>query len=155
MITLNTTGKVISKKMRVGRGIGSGKGKTSGRGVKGQKSRSGVAIKSFEGGQMPLYRRLPKRGFNPIDKVKIAKINLEKIQTFIEQKTISASETIDTKLLKKLKIINKNSQKLKILGTGEIKIKINVEADLISKSAKEKLEKIGGSILIKKNNHKA
>ena len=150
MITLNTTGKVISKKMRVGRGIGSGKGKTSGRGVKGQKSRSGVAIKSFEGGQMPLYRRLPKRGFNPIHKVKIAKINLEKIQTFIEQKTISASETIDTKLLKKLKIINKNSQKLKILGTGEIKVKINVEADLISKSAKEKLEKIGGSILIKK-----
>jgi large subunit ribosomal protein L15 len=150
MITLNTTGKVISKKMRVGRGIGSGKGKTSGRGVKGQKSRSGVAIKSFEGGQMPLYRRLPKRGFNPIDKVKIAKINLEKIQTFIEQKTISSSETIDIKLLKKLKIINKNSQKLKILGTGEIKVKINVEADLISKSAKEKLEKIGGSILIKK-----
>ena len=150
MITLNTTGKVISKRMRVGRGIGSGKGKTSGRGVKGQKSRSGVAIKSFEGGQMPLYRRLPKRGFNPIDKVKIAKINLEKIQTFIEQKTISPSETIDIKLLKKLKIINKNSQKLKILGTGEIKVKINVEADLISKSAKEKLEKIGGSILIKK-----
>ena len=150
MITLNTTGKVISKKMRVGRGIGSGKGKTSGRGIKGQKSRSGVAIKSFEGGQMPLYRRLPKRGFNPIDKVKIAKINLEKIQTFIEQKTISPSETIDIKLLKKLKIINKNSQKLKILGTGEIKVKINVEADLISKSAKEKLEKIGGSILIKK-----
>ena len=150
MITLNTTGKVISKKMRVGRGIGSGKGKTSGRGIKGQKSRSGVAIKSFEGGQMPLYRRLPKRGFNPIDKVKIAKINLEKIQTFIEQKTISSSETIDIKLLKKLKIINKNSQKLKILGTGEIKVKINVEADLISKSAKEKLEKIGGSILIKK-----
>ncbi|SVB90812.1 uncharacterized protein METZ01_LOCUS243666 [marine metagenome] len=136
--------------MRVGRGIGSGKGKTSGRGVKGQKSRSGVAIKSFEGGQMPLYRRLPKRGFNPIDKVKVAKINLEKIQTFIEKKTISSSDTIDVKLLKKLKIINKNSQKLKILGTGEIKVKINIEADLISKSAKEKLEKIGGSILIKK-----
>ena len=149
MITLNTTGKVISKKMRVGRGIGSGKGKTSGRGVKGQKSRSGVAIKSFEGGQMPLYRRLPKRGFNTINKINIAKINLEKIQTFIEQKTISTSETIDIKLLKKLKIINKNSQKLKILGTGEIKVKINVETDLISKSAKEKLEKIGGSILIK------
>ena len=150
MITLNTTGKVISKKMRVGRGIGSGKGKTSGRGVKGQKSRSGVAIKSFEGGQMPLYRRLPKRGFNPIDKIKIAKINLEKIQTFIDKKTINSSDTIDFKLLKKLKIINKNSQKLKILGTGEIKVKINIEADLISKSAKEKLEKIGGSILIKK-----
>ena len=150
MITLNSTGKVISKKMRVGRGIGSGKGKTSGRGVKGQKSRSGVAIKSFEGGQMPLYRRLPKRGFNPIDKIKVAKINLEKIQTFIEKKTISSSDTIDVKLLKKLKIINKNSQMLKILGTGEIKVKVNIEADLISKSAKEKLEKIGGSILIKK-----
>ena len=150
MITLNTTGKVISKKMRVGRGIGSGKGKTSGRGIKGQKSRSGVAIKSFEGGQMPLYRRLPKRGFNPIDKVKIAKINLEKIQTFIEQKTINSGDTIDAKLLKKLKIINKNSQRLKIVGTGEIKVKINIEADLVSKSAKEKLEKIGGSIQIKK-----
>ena len=150
MITLNTTSKVISKKMRVGRGIGSGKGKTAGRGIKGQKSRSGVAIKSFEGGQMPLYRRLPKRGFNPIDKIKIAKINLEKIQTFIDKKTINSSDTIDFKLLKKLKIINKNSQKLKILGTGEIKVKINIEADLISKSAKEKLEKIGGSILIKK-----
>ena len=150
MITLNTTSKVINKKIRVGRGIGSGKGKTSGRGVKGQKSRSGVAIKSFEGGQMPLYRRLPKRGFNPINKIKIAKINLEKIQTFIDKKTINSSDTIDFKLLKKLKIINKNSQKLKILGTGEIKVKINIEADLISKSAKEKLEKIGGSILIKK-----
>jgi len=126
MITLNTTSKVINKKMRVGRGIGTGKGKTSGRGVKGQKSRSGVAIKSFEGGQMPLYRRLPKRGFNPIDKIKIAKINLEKIQTFIDKKTINSSDTIDFKLLKKLKIINKNSQKLKILGTGEIKVKINI-----------------------------
>ena len=150
MITLNTTGKVISKKMRVGRGIGSGKGKTSGRGIKGQKSRSGVAIKSFEGGQMPLYRRLPKRGFNTINKTKIAKINLEKIQTFIEQKTINSNDIIDSKLLKKLKIINKNCQKLKILGTGEIKVKINIEADLVSKSAKEKLEKIGGSILLKK-----
>ena len=139
MITLNTTSKVINKKMRVGRGIGSGKGKTSGRGVKGQKSRSGVAIKSFEGGQIPLYRRLPKRGFNSIDKIKVAKINLEKIQTFIDKKTINSSDKIDFKLLKKLKIINKNSQKLKILGTGEIKVKINIEADLVSKSAKEKL----------------
>ena len=86
MITLNTTGKIISKKIRVGRGIGSGKGKTSGRGVKGQKSRSGVAIKSFEGGQMHLYRRLPKRGFNPIKKEKIAIINLSKINEFIEKK---------------------------------------------------------------------
>tara|TARA_Y100000748_G_scaffold48113_1_gene36608 strand:- start:449 stop:910 length:462 start_codon:yes stop_codon:yes gene_type:complete len=152
MITLNTTSKVINKKIRVGRGIGSGKGKTSGRGIKGQKSRSGVAIKSFEGGQMPLYRRLPKRGFNAINKKKIAKINLEKIQTFIEKKTIKSSDTINANLLKKLKIINKNSQMLKILGSGELKVKINIETDLISKSAKNKLEKIGGSILIKKNN---
>jgi len=150
MTTLNTTSKVNIKKIRVGRGIGSGKGKTCGRGVKGQKSRSGVAIKSFEGGQMPLYRRLPKRGFNPITKIKIAKINLEKIQTFIDQKTINSKDTINFDLLKKLKIINKNSKKLKILGTGEIKEKINIEVDLISKSAKTKLEKAGGTILIKK-----
>ena len=135
--------------MRVGRGIGSGKGKTSGRGVKGQKSRSGVAINSFEGGQMPLYRRLPKRGFNPINKTNVAIINLEKIQSFIDQKIIKADEKINSELLKKLKIINKNSQMLKILGTGDIKNKINIEADLISKSAKEKLEKIGGSVQIK------
>jgi len=149
---LNSLNLKISKKKkkRLGRGIGSSKGKTCGRGHKGQKSRSGVAIKSFEGGQMPLYRRLPKRGFNPIDKIKIAKINLEKIQTFIDKKTINSTDTIDFKLLKKLKIINKNSQKLKILGTGEIKVKINIEADLISKSAKKKLEKVGGLIQIKK-----
>ena len=150
MINLNNRNKINKSKIRVGRGIGSGKGKTSGRGVKGQKSRSGVAIKSFEGGQMPLYRRLPKRGFNSIDKIKVAKINLERIQSFIDKKTINSNDTINFKLLKKLKIINKNSQKLKILGTGEIKVKINIEADLISKSAKEKLEKVGGSILIKK-----
>ena len=152
MTLLNTTEKVTTKKIRVGRGIGSGKGKTSGRGHKGQKSRSGVAIKSFEGGQMPLYRRLPKRGFNVINKKKIAKINLEKIQTFIEKKTIKSSDTINANLLKKLKIINKNSQMLKILGSGELKVKINIETDLISKSSKNKLEKIGGSILIKKKN---
>ena len=150
MITLNSTSKVINKKIRVGRGIGSGKGKTSGRGIKGQKSRSGVAIKSFEGGQMPLYRRLPKRGFNPLGKKKIAKINLEKIQSFIDKKKINSNEMINVKLLKKLKIVNKNSQQLKILGNGDIKTKISIEADLISKSAKNKLEKIGGSILIKK-----
>tara|TARA_Y100001970_G_scaffold173071_1_gene211519 strand:+ start:46 stop:498 length:453 start_codon:yes stop_codon:yes gene_type:complete len=150
MTKLNTTGKVIRKKNRIGRGIGSGKGKTSGRGIKGQKSRSGVAIKSFEGGQMPLYRRLPKRGFNQINKVRVAKINLDKIQLFIEKKRINKSEKINSDLLKKLKIINKNSSKLKILGSGEIKDKIIIEADLFSKSAKEKLEKIGGSIEIKK-----
>ena len=150
MTTLNTTGKVTTKKIRVGRGIGSGKGKTSGRGMKGQKSRSGVAIKSFEGGQMPLYRRLPKRGFNPIRKINVAKINLDKIQFFIDQKKINPNDKINSELLKKLKIINKNSQKLKILGNGEIKIKIDIEADLISKSAMKKLEKVGGLIKIKK-----
>ena len=150
MSTLNITGKVTKKKIRVGRGIGSGKGKTSGRGVKGQKSRSGVAIKSFEGGQMPLYRRLPKRGFNPIDKINVAIMNLEKIQSFIDQKTINSNDMINAELLKKLKLINKNSQKLKILGTGEIKVKINIEADLISKSAMEKLEKAGGTVQLKK-----
>ena len=150
MTTLNAKEKINKSKMRVGRGIGSGKGKTSGRGVKGQKSRSGVAINSFEGGQMPLYRRLPKRGFNTINKTIIAKINLEKIQSFIDQKIIKSDEKVNADLLIKLKIINKNSQMLKILGSGEIKNKINIEAHLISKSAKEKLEKIGGSILIKK-----
>ena len=113
MSTLNTTGKVTKTKLRVGRGIGSGKGKTSGRGVKGQKSRSGVAIKAFEGGQMPLYRRLPKRGFNSFGKINIAIMNLEKIQSFINEKTINVSDVINIELLKKLKLINKNSQKTK------------------------------------------
>ena len=148
MTSLNTTGKVITKKLRVGRGIGSGKGKTSGRGVKGQKSRSGVAVKSFEGGQMPLYRRLPKRGFNPLKDLKIAKINLDKIQMFIEKKTIKENEIINIETLKKLKIIHKNSKKLKILGNGEIKSKVNIHADLITKSAIDKLKKIGGSLQI-------
>ncbi len=150
MITLNNRSKIKKTKIRVGRGIGSGKGKTSGRGVKGQKSRSGVAIKSFEGGQMPLYRRLPKRGFNPIRKKNIAILNLDKIQSYIDKKNINPSEVLNSDLLKKLKLINKNSIKLKILGSGEIKDKINIEADLASKSAVQKLEKIGGSIQIKK-----
>ena len=150
MIELNNRGKINKTKIRVGRGIGSGKGKTSGRGVKGQKSRSGVAIKSFEGGQMPLYRRLPKRGFNPVKREIIAILNLEKIQSFIDKKSIDTKSVLNSSLLKKLKLINKNSNKLKILGSGEIKDKINIEADLASKSALEKLEKIGGSIQIKK-----
>tara|TARA_B100000123_G_scaffold211347_1_gene160278 strand:+ start:211 stop:663 length:453 start_codon:yes stop_codon:yes gene_type:complete len=150
MIKLNNRSKVNKSKIRVGRGIGSGKGKTSGRGVKGQKSRSGVAIKSFEGGQMPLYRRLPKRGFNPIEKKNTSILNLNKIQFYIDKKTIKSGDILNSDLLKKLKLINKNTIKLKILGFGEIKSKINIEADLASKSAIEKLEKIGGSIQIKK-----
>ena len=148
MTSLNTTGKILRKKIRVGRGIGSGKGKTSGRGVKGQKSRSGVAIKSFEGGQMPLFRRLPKRGFNSFKNSKIAKINLDKIQMYIDKKKLNLNETINVEILKKLKIINKNSKKLKILGKGEIKSKVSIKADLISKSAIEKLKKIGGSFQV-------
>ena len=150
MISLNNRTKRNKTKIRVGRGIGSGKGKTSGRGVKGQKSRSGVAIKSFEGGQMPLYRRLPKRGFNPVSKDNIAILNLDKIQSYIDKKNIKTSDTLNSALLKKLSLINKNSVKLKILGSGVIKDKINIEADLASKSAVEKLEKIGGSIQLKK-----
>ena len=150
MIKLNNRNKINKSKLRVGRGIGSGKGKTSGRGVKGQKSRSGVAIKSFEGGQMPLYRRLPKRGFNPINKKTIAILNLNKIQSYIDKKNIKTTDTLNSNLLKKLKLINQNSIKLKILGSGAIKDKINIEADLASKSAVEKLEKIGGSIQLKK-----
>ena len=150
MTSLNTKLKINKSKMRVGRGIGSGKGKTSGRGVKGQKSRSGVAIKSFEGGQMPLYRRLPKRGFNPISRNEIAILNLEKIQSFIDKKNIKTTDMLNSELLKKLKLISKNSKKLKILGTGEIKEKIIIQADLASKSALKKIEKIGGSIQLKK-----
>ena len=151
MSTLNNLIRVNNKKkIRVGRGIGSGKGKTSGRGFKGQKSRSGVAIKSFEGGQMPLYRRLPKRGFNSIRKNIIGKINLGKIQYFIKKNSINNKEKVNLELLKKLNIINKNLTKLKILGFGKIEDKIIIEANFFSKSAKEKLEKIGGTAQILK-----
>ena len=141
MIKLNNRDKINKSKIRVGRGIGSGKGKTCGRGVKGQKSRSGVAIKSFEGGQMPLYRRLPKRGFNSLSNQNIAILNLEKIQTLIDKKRLNKTDVLNSELLKKLDLINKNSDKLKILGSGEIKDKINIEANLASKTAIEKNEK--------------
>ena len=150
MTTLNTTTQVKIKKIRVGRGIGSGKGKTSGRGVKGQKSRSGVAIKSFEGGQMPLYRRLPKRGFNPINKYKVAILNLDKIQSLIENKKINSENKIDLETLKKANIISKTYSKIKILGSGQIKEKVVLNVDYVSKSAQEKLKKVGGTINLKK-----
>ncbi len=143
--------KTNKKKIRPGRGIGSGKGKTSGRGHKGQKSRSGVAIKSFEGGQMPLYRRLPKRGFNKFKKNKIAIINLSSIQEFYDNKRLSKENKIDINLLKEKKIINKKFTKLKILGKGDFKQKITISANFISKQAKEKIEKSGSTLnLIKK-----
>tara|TARA_B100001121_G_scaffold270028_1_gene255006 strand:- start:52 stop:504 length:453 start_codon:yes stop_codon:yes gene_type:complete len=150
MINLNTTTQLKSKKIRPGRGIGSGKGKTSGRGHKGQKSRRGVAIKSFEGGQMPLYRRLPKRGFNPIKSVNIAKVNIGEIQSHLDKKKIKSSDTINLELLKKIKLINKNCGKLKILGNGELKSKITLEVDLVSKSVKDKLDKTGSILKLKK-----
>jgi len=150
MSKLNRLEQIKRKKIRIGRGIGSGKGKTSGRGVKGQKSRSGVAIKSFEGGQMPLYRRLPKRGFNSIRKVNVGKINLGKIQYFIKKNSINNKEKINLDLLKKLNILNKKSSQLKILGSGEIEEKITIEADFFSKSAKDKLEKNGSIVQILK-----
>ena len=150
---LNTlTSKAFKYKKRLGRGIGSGKGKTSGRGHKGQKSRSGVAIKSFEGGQMPLYRRLPKRGFNPIKKEKIAIINLSKINELIEKKKLNEKEKVNLDTLKKVNILGKSYKKVKILGTGEIKFKINLVADFVSKTAKAKLEKIGGTIILNSKN---
>ena len=141
--------KVKTSKKRLGRGIGSGKGKTSGRGIKGQKSRSGVAINSFEGGQMPLYRRLPKRGFNPINKEKIAKVNLDQLQKFVDKKRIDSSIQINLESLKKNKIIKKSYQKYKILSNGQITTKIDIEADFSSNSAKEKIEKLGGVLKIK------
>ncbi|MDC3020605.1 50S ribosomal protein L15 [Candidatus Pelagibacter sp.] len=146
---LNNNIKVKSPKKRLGRGIGSGKGKTSGRGVKGQKSRSGVAIKSFEGGQMPLYRRLPKRGFNPINKNKIAKINLDQLQNFVNNKKIDPQNQINLESLKKNKLINKSYLKYKILANGNLTSKINIEADYSSVAAKDKIEKIGGVLKIK------
>ena len=149
---LNSKIKTKEIKKRLGRGIGSGKGKTSGRGVKGQKSRSGVAIKSFEGGQMPLYRRLPKRGFKSIKKKqKYAIINLSKIQSLIDKKIITASSKIDIKLLKTNKLIKKDTKKFKILGIGDVKGKINLDTDLLSKSAKEKLSKSGSEFISKIN----
>ncbi len=152
MTTLQSIKKIKSNKMRVGRGIGSGKGKTSGRGVKGQKSRSGVAIKSFEGGQMPLFRRLPKRGFKSFKDNKIAKINLDQIQLMITNKKIDPTKKINLDLLQKHKIVSKNSKKLKILGSGELKDKLDFEIDYISENAKIKIEKIGCGIIVKQEN---
>ena len=149
MNILSNNIKVKRPKKRLGRGIGSGKGKTSGRGVKGQKSRSGVAIKSFEGGQMPLYRRLPKRGFNPIPKKKIAKINLDQLQDFVDKKKIDPSNVINLESLKKNNIINKSYLRFKVLGNGKLTSKIDIEVDYSSISAKEKIENLGGILKIK------
>ena len=149
MTSLNSLNNLKTKKIRVGRGIGSGKGKTSGRGVKGQKSRSGVAIKSFEGGQMPLYRRLPKRGFNPIRKNDLAIINLGDLQKLIDNKKISADSKINIDTFKKFKLFRKSINKFKVLSNGDFNSKIDIEVDYSSKIAKEKIEKAGGQITVK------
>ncbi|MBD1146152.1 50S ribosomal protein L15 [Pelagibacterales bacterium SAG-MED28] len=145
---LNNLTKINKKKIRVGRGIGSGKGKTSSRGHKGQKSRSGVAIKSFEGGQMPLYRRLPKRGFKSINKNITAILNLSKIQNILDKSKNDVKNTLDLKILKEKKLVNKKFKKLKILGTGEIKKNLEISAHFASKQALSKIEKAGGKISI-------
>ena len=149
---LNNLVKINKKKTRVGRGIGSGRGKTSSRGHKGQKSRSGVAIKSFEGGQMPLYRRLPKRGFKTMNKSKdiIAILNLSKIQSFFDKNKEILKDQLNLKILKEKKLINKKYEKLKILGTGDLKSKIDVTTHFISKQAQKKIEKLGGKLNIVK-----
>ena len=148
---LNQVTRLKSKKFgkRVGRGIGSGKGKTSGSGHKGQKARSGVAIHGFEGGQMPLHRRLPKFGFNNVNKEIFIEINLEDIQKIIEKNKIKEDECFNIDLLRKLSFIkNKNNMKMKILGKGDLKSKNAIECDKISKSAEEKVRKLGNELKI-------
>ena len=148
MTSLNKLNNHKTRKIRVGRGIGSGKGKTSSRGHKGQKSRSGVAIKSFEGGQMPLYRRLPKRGFKSFNKKDVAILNLSKIQSIFDKKKNKLQNSLDIKILKEKKLINRKFSKLKILGSGEIKKNIEISAHYASKHALSKIEKAGGKISI-------
>ena len=146
---LNTlSSKMLKSKKRLGRGIGSSRGKTCGRGHKGQKSRSGVAIKSFEGGQMPLYRRLPKRGFTKIKDKRVALINLSKIQQIVNKKKILRNTKINLPNLQKSNLINSKYRKLKLLGSGDIKEKFDIEVNFVSKSAKEKIEKFGGKVTL-------
>ena len=145
---LNSLVKINKKKIRVARGIGSGRGKTASRGHKGQKSRSGVSIKSFEGGQMPLYRRLPKRGFKTLAKKDVAILNLKKIQTMVDKNSNNIKNNIDLKILQEKKLINKKFKKLKILGSGEIKKNLDITANYASKEALAKIEKVGGKIKI-------
>jgi large subunit ribosomal protein L15 len=136
------------KRMRVGRGIGSGKGKTSGRGGKGQTARSGVRIKGFEGGQMPLHRRLPKRGFNNVFRVEYAEINLDRIQQAIDAKAIDAASAINAESLVKAGVLRRAKAGVRLLGRGEIKAKINIEVHGASKSAVAAVEKAGGTVKI-------
>ena len=135
-------------RMRVGRGIGSGKGKTAGRGGKGQTARSGVRIKGFEGGQMPIHRRLPKRGFNNIFRLDFAEINLDRLQDAIDAKLIDVNETITVESLVKAKVVRRPKDGMRLLGRGEIKAKLNIEVHGASKSAIAAVEKAGGTVKI-------
>jgi large subunit ribosomal protein L15 len=136
------------KRMRVGRGIGSGKGKTSGRGGKGQTARSGVRIKGFEGGQMPLHRRLPKRGFNNVFRVEYAEVNLDRIQQAIDAKRLDANAVINAEALVKAGVLRRAKAGVRLLGRGAIKAKVNVEVHGASKSAIAAIEKAGGAVKI-------
>ena len=136
------------KRMRIGRGIGSGKGKTGGRGGKGQTARSGVRIKGFEGGQMPLHRRLPKRGFNNIFRLEFAEINLDRLQAAIDAKTIDAKDTINAESLVKSGVVRRARDGVRLLGRGEIKAKLTIEVHGASKSAIAAVEKAGGMVKI-------
>ena len=139
------------ERKRIGRGIGSGTGKTSGKGHKGQKARSGVAIRGFEGGQMPIHRRLPKRGFNNINRVPNLELNIEKIEKLIDTKVIDPKKVINHKSLMEIGLVKSENSKLKLLGKGEIKNKINIEVTSSSSAAKEMVEKMGGSVLTVNN----
>jgi len=136
------------KRMRVGRGIGSGKGKTSGRGGKGQTARSGVRIKGFEGGQMPLHRRLPKRGFNNVFRVEYAEVNLDRVQQAIDAKQLDVSAVINAEALVKAGVLRRAKGGVRLLGRGEIKAKVNIEVHGASKSAVAAVEKAGGTVKI-------
>ena len=143
----DNVGSTRSRK-RVGRGIGSGSGKTSGKGHKGQKSRSGVSIKGFEGGQMPIHRRLPKRGFKNINRINYTELNLDNIQKLIDGKKIDPKKTISYKILLDLGLVKSKKAKIKLLGKGDIKVKIDIEASAFSKSAKDNIEKNGGTVIV-------
>ena len=140
--------KAVKERKRIGRGIGSGTGKTSGKGHKGQKARSGVAIKGFEGGQMPIHRRLPKRGFTNINRSPFVELNFNKIEELISNKKIDPKKNINSSLLLELGVIKKVASKVKLLAKGEIKNKINIEVSAASKSAIQIIEKIGGTVTI-------
>ena len=136
------------KRMRVGRGIGSGKGKQAGRGGKGQTARSGVRIKGFEGGQMPMHRRLPKRGFNNVFRVEFAEINLDRIQQAVDSKLIDVKETVNAESLVKSGVVRRAKGGIRLLGRGELKAKLNIEVHGASKSAIAAVEKAGGSVKV-------